>query len=244
MREFLLMRYDGYPRLEELVEDALKKLAEEIRTQTGKEPNLHFSEPSKEVKAKTGKFGTYSEIHVLRSFAARISGYTLDEAYRLEDKRLALLCELPEDEDGETELEGENGDEDEEEESSESCDFREYFGVDVEEVFPPAKDRVDPFPYPQMVCFSDAGGIYLPIDFPRPFIFGETDSSETFVGSSTRLLVECDELGIRLAERLYDAMRQTNEGLENYLLYARQLWWRLREPCQVSVKATVPFTFE
>lgn len=229
-----------YPPRESRLRQAVRSaIGREIGRQLGRAVRL----PSRSVpRALEGfKFGSYSEIHYLRAFAARTAGYSLAEAYSLPDLVVSASVHSSSGanrsrkagSDLSSEIVRSLGDAENSTESEDDTDAQ------LERIVPVARRRRSPFPYPHLVCFSDSSGIYLPVDFPSPFVVDD----DLQVGSSTRLLAELDSVGEVIVRSFVSAARSKNEQLEHLTRYIRDLWWRLRHPALHSGKHRVPFVF-
>jgi hypothetical protein len=225
--DFLIQWFSDEKDIRTRADQAKKILKSAIKEQTGESPEF----PPEVIPSglEGFKFGNYTEIHFLRMFAARISGYTLDEAYNLPDIEIDFL------ENGEKVIDGEEEYEDEE---SAEADFQDIWDVPIDEVLPKSSSKRSPFPYYNLVCFSDSEGIYIPVKFNRPIILEGAN-----IGSNIRLFEELDVIGKELTIALNNALNRQNRTLEEYLLYVRQLWWRLHDPCEQSVKSKISFVF-
>jgi hypothetical protein len=173
------------PRVE--VKEFKKKIRKEIERQS-KKPSIFVREKVPK-KLKGFKFGSYGEIHFLRMYAARISGYTLEEAYDIETVDLGYSSELEED----VQVE--------DDEYSTEDEFKDIWGVSIEKVFKKKIRKDKPFRFKNLVCFPDNDGIYIPNDFPMPIYYRDIN-----VGSCSHLLKELNDVSIELKNDLISAM--------------------------------------
>jgi hypothetical protein len=227
LHDYLIRMYSDTSDIDELVRLAEDKISEQIRMQIGSQPLLHQKGTTEHLKGV--KYGNYSEIHFLRMFAARISGYTLEEAYEIEIPAIKLNSEFPED----------DALEENEDACSTESEFEEIWGVPIDKVMPVRnRDTNAEFPFYNLVCFSDAEGIYIPIEFRKPI-----ELDDITIGSSLRLREELELIESESQAMLIQAMKDREIILEEYLQYVRRLWWRLYEPCSLSINNNVSLLF-
>jgi hypothetical protein len=228
LKDYLVDSYADSENPAKLAGEALRSLHCYIEKQTGKSVNFSSGKIRKQLPGF--KFGSYSEIHYLRAFASIISGYTLEEAYEipleeinlLESETSSSLCEA-----------GVAGGE-----KTFDKEFEAEWGTKLSEILPKRKRKQRPFPFYNLVCFSDSEGIYVPEYFMEPIVV-----DKTYIGSAKRLSKELDELGIIIAEKIAVATKKRERILEHYLFYVRQLWWRLRDACENSMKNETSLVF-
>lgn len=202
----------------------IERIKKAVEQQTGSP--LFFKKEHVPKNLEGFKYGNYSEIHFLRMYAARVSGYTLDEAYELETVSLDPANTVEE--------ETEEGDED----YSTEDEFKEIWGEPIDKVFKKKPQRDTPFKFKNLVCFPDSEGIYIPYDFKTPIQYRSVN-----VASSKHLFIELEEIHNHLRRDLVAAMDSKAMVLEQYLLYVRQLWWRLYIPCKESSEKGCSFFF-
>jgi hypothetical protein len=152
-----------------------------------------------------------------------MAGFLLDEAYDLPLLEINTTSPAPEDESTLDSLESYD------DELSEEDLFERDTGLKIDVVFP-KPEKINPFPFKNLVCFSDASGIYIPLEFSEPFIV-----DGLYVGSSIGLQSELLRLELGLKAALLSVLETHNEPLEAFLLGVRQLWWGLYGPCERSL---------
>jgi hypothetical protein len=197
------------------------KAAIEQQTQT----KITFHKESVPKNLKNFHFGSYAEIHFLRLYAARISGYSLDEAYEIDAFTLGRPHKMEEEESG--------GDS-----YSVEDEFKEIWGISINKAFKERKGKAVPFRFKNLVCFPDNEGIYIPYDFSTPIEYKNLN-----IGSNKRLLLELEELQNCLEKDLLETMNKKAMKFERYLLYVRDLWWRIYSPCKESASKGFSFNF-
>ncbi len=233
LTDYLFEHVDETHDVEHHVARVKGRILAAIASQTGSIPDLTETAP-REVP-EGFKFGAYSEIHVLRVFAARVSGYRLSEIYDM-----PLSTDATEaDANVETTVDVADSARDEEETDAEAS-VEEDWGIRLERIVPLPVSRREPFPFLQLVNFSDSEGIYLPIAFREPMLF-----DGLFVGSSAQLLEELEEVGVLIAEALTHSLQLVDPDprAEQFLAYVRDLHWRLRTAADTSVRSKVSLVF-
>lgn len=167
------------------------------------------------------KIGTYGAIMNMRFVVSRLAGYTLDEAFALEIPEQDLG--RPSDDDPEEGDNMESGSADEEVASDLGLSAGSFM----------SGEKRDPFPFYQLVCFSDCEGVYLPLDFDKPVVV-----AGYHYGSSSKLLeelVNASDLVQRVKGRSLEEMR--------VLKHVGVTIGRLLEPCKASVNMRFPMVF-
>src|SRR5215475_1067404 len=82
----LAAHYSDFARAKARTKRALKLVLAEIREQTGGVGDLSEAKVPAKYKRQYIRYGPYSAIHILRVYACRLAGYTLDEAYDLPER--------------------------------------------------------------------------------------------------------------------------------------------------------------
>jgi len=240
--DVLLQLYMDEDHIAERAAQAKSAIKQAIDEQTGVESSFP-NEPSPPSDLDASYLGSYSAVHLLRMFAARTAGFTLDEAYELEVDNVAPSVtsvnresldpvsdephdEIPEDQGGLVE-------------GSSEADFRIFYGVEIDTVLPVPPEKVTPFPYYNLVCFSDTEGIYVPVWFPRPI---EVDGY-FYVGSLMRLQEELVQLKAAI-DAAIDAKGPPDSPKARYLRTVLELWRTLHESCAKAVEYSISLVFE
>jgi hypothetical protein len=225
----LAAQYSDFPRARTRTERAMEFLLAEIREQTGGVGDLSEAKVPAKYKTQHIRYGSNSAIHTLRVYACRLAGYTLDEAYDLPERAISVL--------GSSDLE----DADEEEESdfelhrdksgglTEEQEIERAWQFDLNHVCPIPSKLITPFPFPQLVCFSDAEGIYIPTRFREPIVL-----DDYFIGSSIQLNKELSEVARQLTKRA-STVANEEPNVREFFSILKRLLVALRNPCLVSV---------
>lgn len=179
-----------------------------------------------------GYVGSYSTIHLLRMFAARYAGLTLDEAYELDLPSVSS--------DGVGATAGVDADDVDWKEGNDSVedDFEAFYGIPINEVIPPASEKASPFPYYNLVCFSDAEGIYVPASFEAPIVLDDY----YYIGSAHQLLAELDSLRPHLDDVMASEPDATSP-IGSYYQTISGVLDTLRNACALAVENLISVEF-
>jgi len=240
--DVLLQLYMDEDHIAERATQAKTAIMQAVKVQTGVESS-YPNEPSPPIDLEASRLGPYSAVHLLRIFAARVAGYTLDEAYELDVDSVSPSAAwtgtqttdlIPEGSDDEVpDADGDSG------EDSPEADFQAFYGVEIDSVLPVSPDKVAPFPYYNLVCFSDTEGIYVPLWFPRPI---EVDGI-FYVGSAVRLHEELAELETKI-DTAMDAQGPSDSPSARYRQAVVELCGTLRQASERAVEHSISVVFE
>ncbi len=108
--------------------------------------------------------------------------------------------------------------------------------------------------FDHLIVHSDAEGFYLPLDFPDVLFADDGQIPGGMVGSSPRLLAECDRLARILdipshitkdSDELWDAADSQGAGESRWKQYGVESFTcvALREACRVSIKTGAAVVF-
>jgi len=146
-------QYVEFPRPRTTMKRALKLLAEEIRRQGGDASDLSEKNVPRKY-TRYIRYGSYSAIHTLRVYACRIAGYTLERAYALPERHIGVLGPS-EDEDEDGNQESATFSDNSVEAITEEHEIEQYWQLDLNDICPMPDRPEMPFPFAQLVCFSD-----------------------------------------------------------------------------------------
>lgn len=220
-------QYSVLPRVKSRTTRAMELLLAEIHKQTGGVGDLREANVPEKYKRHI-RYGSSFSIHILRVYACRLAGYALAEAYGLPSRAISVIGtsefeDANEDEEGDFELHGDTS-----AELTEEKEIERAWQFSLDQVCP-MPPKLIPFPFQQLVCFSDAEGIYIPTRFTEPIVL-----DDYFIGSSIRLNEELSEVARQLKKRTETAL---NEGpnVQDFFSAVYKLLVALRNPCLVSL---------
>jgi hypothetical protein len=213
-----------------LVRNGRKVIKAAIQKQVGHPVSLAEKRVPRELRDPI-RFGNYFQIHVLRAYASRVAGYTLEKAYSIPELYVSASSAVISEPKSTVETQGTAEDEIENE-------IQQLWKIRLDDVVPLAQPRITPFPYQQLVCFSDTEGLYLPVDFPVPLVL-----DGLHIGSSVMLLRELRAVQRCLHRTNLVVSRRGPKGAKDFVEAVRLAWMKIHRPCQASAKGGWPLVF-
>lgn len=110
---------------------------------------------------------------------------------------------------------------------------------------PRVEDELCVFFDSHLICHSDGGGFYVPIDFPEP-LYSDSDTLGSCQAAMRELVLVAPLLGIKLRKgKLSDAgAEEINDDTEDHPLRTeRYVWLKLFERFRFSIEAGAVVTF-